>query len=103
MYSYECMETVFTWDPAKAARNLRKHGVSFEQAKQAFTDPNQFVTDDWNDSGEQRWQLIGYSNGLTLLLVVFVDRSSGEVETIHIISARKANAYEEETYRQHLS
>lgn len=95
------METVFTWDPAKAIKNLRKHGVSFEKAVQAFADPNQYVIEDLDESGEQRWHLIGFTYGVVLLLVVFVDRSLDDVEVIRIISARKANAYEQEIYRTH--
>jgi uncharacterized DUF497 family protein len=48
---------------------------------------------------EQRMQAIGMSGGLLLLLVIFVDRSTDGETVVHIISARKANAYERSTYQ----
>ena len=69
------METRFTWDPAKARKNLRVRGI-----------------------------IIGMTRGMVLLLVVFVDRTGpgsfgkDEIETIHLISARKAEKYETQIY-----
>ena len=85
----------------KAARNYRVHGVSFEMAGEIFRDPNHVVTENYfiEEEGEQRYQAIGTSGGLSLLLVVFVDRSAPEEEIIHIISARKATAYEKSAYK----
>jgi len=54
------------------------------------------------DQGEQRYGIIGLTFGLALLLVVFVDRSEDDLETLHIISARKAEKYEIQTYTAHL-
>lgn len=92
------METRFTWDPKKAEANRRKHGVSFENAAEAFLDPNQIVSENYEADGELRRQLIGITESLVLLLVVFVDRSQHGIETFRIISARKANAYEQSAY-----
>ena len=89
----------FTWNPEKADRNLRIHGVSFEMAERIFDDPNHVVTEDCFVEEEQRYQAIGMSGGLVLLLVVFVDRSGPAEEIIHIISARKATAYEKSAYK----
>jgi hypothetical protein len=91
----------YTWNLEKADRNLRIHGVSFEMAARIFDDPNHIVTENYfiEQEGEQRYQGIGTSGGQVLLLVVFVDRSSPEEEIIHIISARKATAYEESAYK----
>jgi uncharacterized DUF497 family protein len=50
------MRTRFEWDPVKAAGNLRKHGVSFETAVQAFADPLSLTSQDRIEGGEQRWQ-----------------------------------------------
>lgn len=97
------METRFTWDPEKAARNLQKHGVSFETAVEAFADPNQVLAENYFVRGEQRLEIIGMTNNLILLLVVFVDRSDEDIEIIHIISARKAVAYEESIYTDQAS
>ena len=84
----------------KTARNYRVHGVSFETAAEIFGDPSHIVTENYfiKDEGEQRYQAIGMSRGLALLLVVFVDRSRPDEEIIHIISARKATAYEKSAY-----
>lgn len=88
----------FTWDPKKAARNLLKHGVSFETAIEVFTDPNQIASENYFVEGEQRLQIVGMTRNLVLLLVVFVDRSEANIEVIHVISARKAQAYEQSAY-----
>jgi uncharacterized DUF497 family protein len=51
------METRFTWDPAKAQRNQRDHGISFAMAREVFADPNHVVTENYRfeDEGEQPW------------------------------------------------
>ena len=78
----------FEWDKAKAKANLRKHGVSFEEAALAFFDDNAVeLFDETNSDAEIRYQLIGISN-TRLLFVAYTER----VEKIRIISARKANA-----------
>ena len=94
------MTTRFTWDPAKAARNKRNHGISFEMAWEVFADPNHIVTENYHfeDEGERRYLAIGMTHNLVLVVVVFVDRSDPSDEIIHIISARKATAYEERIY-----
>jgi uncharacterized DUF497 family protein len=93
------VDTVFTWDQAKAERNLQVHGISFETAREAFGDPHQVVQENDFDGDEQRYVLIGLTRGLILLLVVFVDRATGsETETLRLISARKANEYEKSAY-----
>jgi len=98
------METRFTWDPAKADKNLRVHGISFQTATEVFSDPNQITVENYfiRDEGEQRYGMIGLTHGLILLLVVFVDRTAADTETIHIISARKAEKYEIKIYNSHL-
>jgi uncharacterized DUF497 family protein len=94
------MATRFKWDTAKAERNKRVHGISFETAQEAFDDPNQVAAENYfiGSDGEQRYQVIGMTRSLMLLLVVFVDRSEPGAEVIHIISARKAVGYEESIY-----
>jgi uncharacterized protein len=94
------MELRFTWDPRKAEKNLRAHGVSFEMAREAFDDPNHVAADNYfiGSEGEQRYQIIGMTRKLALVLVVFVDRSNPDTGTIHIISARKAVDYEASIY-----
>jgi uncharacterized DUF497 family protein len=76
------------------------HGISFEDAAEVFDDPNHVVGDNYfvESDGEQRYQMIGMTRKLVLLLVVFVDRTEPGAEIIHLISARKAVDYEENIY-----
>jgi uncharacterized DUF497 family protein len=94
------MEVRFTWDRAKAERNKRVHGFSFEQATEVFDDPNHVAGENYfaEWEGEQRYQIIGMTRRLILLLVVFVERSSPDAQVIHLISARKAVEYEKSIY-----
>lgn len=89
----------FDWDPAKAASNLRKHGVSFEEAQSVFYDEAalQFY-DESHSSSEERFLLLGMSSGANLLLVCHCERGRGGV--IRIISARKATKRESLFYGQ---
>lgn len=92
-------EMEFSWDAAKARRNLAKHGIDFNAAREVFADPQLLIVDDCEDDhGEMRYQAIGYAVSHLLLVVVFVDRSSENLARVHIISARKAVAYEESAY-----
>ena len=88
----------FEWDPTKAADNLRKHQVSFEEARSVFFDDFavQFF-DEENSSDEERFLMLGMSIGARLLIVCHCERESGEV--IRIISARKATKRESAFYQ----
>ena len=87
----------FEWDDRKAAANLKKHGVSFDEAKSVFVDEHARLIDDPDHSGdENRFVLLGLSSALRLLLVCHCYRSAGNV--IRIISARKAIARESKSY-----
>jgi uncharacterized protein len=89
----------FDWDPAKAASNLRKHGVSFEEAQSVFYDDFAIQFHDASHaSDEQRFLMLGMSSGTLLLLVCHCERDSGSV--IRIISARKATRQESSFYGQ---
>jgi hypothetical protein len=87
----------FGWDPPKAKANVRKHGVSFEEALSVFYDEFavQFFDDD-HSSNEERFLLLGMSTGARLLLVCHCEREAGNV--IRIISARKATKRESTFY-----
>ncbi len=89
----------FDWDPAKAASNVRKHGVSFEDAQSVFYDEFavQFY-DEPHSSDEQRFLMLGMSSGAQLLLVCHCERDGGGV--VRIISARKATKQESSFYGQ---
>lgn len=87
----------FEWDLKKAAANLRKHGVSFEDARTVFADENAKLIDDPDHSEEEdRFVLLGVSSSLRLLVVCHCCRSGGNV--IRIFSARKAEAHERNCY-----
>ena len=88
----------FEWDPRKATANLKKHQVSFEEAKSVFYDEFavQFF-DEEHSSEEDRFLMLGMSSGAKLLIVCHCEREHGEV--IRIISARKATENEARHYR----
>lgn len=87
----------FEWDDRKAAANLRKHGVSFEEAKSVFVDERAKLIDDPDHSEDEgRFVLLGLSSALRLLLVCHCYRGAGKV--IRIISARRASAKESKFY-----
>ena len=87
----------FEWDQPKAAANLRKHGVSFEEAQSVFYDEFaiQFY-DDEHSAEEERFLLLGMSDTARLLLVCHCEREAGDL--IRIISARKATKRESAFY-----
>jgi len=87
----------FPWHPDKARENLRKHGITFEEASSAFADENARLTHDPEHSAEEdRFVLLGFSDKLRLLVVCHVYRHSDRI--IRIISARKANRTERLQY-----
>ena len=87
----------FEWNPDKATANLKKHGVSFEEAKTVFYDDFavQFF-DDTHSAQENRFIMLGMSSQARLLIVCHCERESGDV--IRIISARKATPSEARYY-----
>jgi len=92
-------ELQFEWNPAKAAANLQKHGVSFEEAASVFYDGLAIeFYDDKNPGNEDRFLLLGLSTTLRLLLVCHCYRAEDAV--IRIISARKATRNEAEHYQR---
>lgn len=81
----------FEWDPKKAKSNVKKHGVSFEEAVTVFYDPLSATFDDPDHSvDELRFVTVGHSSGNRLLFVSHLDRG----EILRIISARIATAHE---------
>lgn len=87
----------FDWDKRKAASNLAKHKVSFEEAATVFVDPLSDTFDDSDHSSdEQRFLIIGHSEKGRLLFVSHSD----DGETIRIISAREPTRAEREQYEQ---
>lgn len=91
------MALEFVWDPAKAAGNLRKHGVSFLEATTAFADPNSLtISDPDHSTTEDRLILLGLSTRSRLLIVAHTERG----DVIRLISARKATRKERTTYEE---
>jgi uncharacterized DUF497 family protein len=87
----------FEWDPRKATANLRKHGVSFEEARTTFFDEDALLRpDDEHSDDEDRFVLLGVSGRLRILVVCHCYRQNEEV--IRLISARKASAQERRQY-----
>lgn len=87
----------FEWDDRKATANVKKHGVSFDEAKSVFVDERaKLINDPDHSEDEDRFVLLGLSSTLRLLLVCHCYRSESNV--IRIISARKASAKESESY-----
>ncbi|MGD0947402.1 MAG: BrnT family toxin [Candidatus Binatia bacterium] len=86
----------FEWDTTKAAANVRKHGITFEEAATVFLDDLAVpYTDPVNPD---RLILIGMSLRSNLLLVIFAERCGAEV--IRIISARRATRRERRAYEE---
>ncbi len=89
----------FTWDPAKAKSNVRKHGIWFEDAVQVFADPFREMRLDRIEGGEERWQTVGVVNGITVLLVAHTMVSLDDgIDLVRIISARRAEPRERRRY-----
>lgn len=87
----------FDWDAKKAASNLRKHRVSFEEAASAFGDVLATVYEDPDHSvRERRYLVIGTSEQGRLLHIAFADRG----RQIRIITARKVTKRERELYEK---
>lgn len=88
----------FEWDPTKAAGNIRKHGVSFDEAVTVFKDPLALIFDDETHSEqEHREIIIGMSALRRMILVCFVERLE---DIVRIISARPATRQEIKDYEE---
>lgn len=85
----------FEWDPRKAASNLTKHEVSFDEAASAFRDPLSLTIPDPDHSeGEERYLLLGQSTAGRLVVVSHTERGA----RIRIIGARLAEPRERRDY-----
>ena len=89
----------FVWSEEKAIANLKKHGVSFEEAKTVFRDWNAVrIYDPDHSADEDRFVLLGLSTEYRLLVVCHCYRDNDEC--VRIISARKATKTESATYEE---
>jgi uncharacterized DUF497 family protein len=87
----------FEWDAAKAARNIAKHGVSFQEAATVFGDPLAVTYFDPDHSAEEdRYLTFGHSSAGNLLVVSHTERE----DRIRIMSARRATRRERKSYER---
>jgi uncharacterized DUF497 family protein len=94
------MSLTFEWDEEKAAANLRKHKVSFEEAKTVFNDPMSVtVRDESHSVEEDRYIDIGTSARGRVLIVAYTERGAN----IRLISSRKASPKERRQYEESIS
>ncbi len=84
----------FTWDPRKAASNVRKHSVTFEEASTVFDDEHALVQPDLTHA--DRLLILGASTRARVLFVVYVEQEADDL--VRIISARKATPHERKAY-----
>ncbi len=87
----------FEWDEAKNRGNLRKHGISFDEACLIFEGPTLSRVDDRFDYGETRRVSVGLIRDVVAVVVVHTDREGAT----RIISARLANRDERKEYHAH--
>ena len=91
------MGYIFEWDERKAQSNVRKHGISFEEASTAFGDPLSLLMPDPDHSlDEERYVVLGHSSRRRLLVVAFVERPP----RTRLISAREATPRERRLYEK---
>ena len=93
---YRLQGVEFEWDKEKAEINVRKHGVTFEEAAEVFFDPFYQIGDASMDEHEDRDFMIGYTFAQRLLLAVYTERR----ERTRIISARPATRAERKIYEE---
>jgi hypothetical protein len=91
---------MFSWDTGKAETNLKKHGVSFEEAATVFSDTDALDWDDPDHSqNEHRSKRLGATvSGRIVILVYTLRRLKNGKETVRIISARQASSKERKAY-----
>jgi uncharacterized DUF497 family protein len=90
----------FVWDAKKNRANIRKHAIDFRDVIDVFNHPMLIRLDARQDYGEDRWIGVGLLGSL-VAVAVYIEWE--DEETIRIISARKATAYETEEYAKRIS
>ncbi len=95
-----CMR--FEWDEKKSKDNIKKHGISFEEAKEVFSDPLHIsILDERFNYFEERWVTLGSTKNSKLLVVVNLYFDEYGEEVIRIISAREATKNERRNYEEY--
>ena len=89
----------FQWDQSKNLANIKKHKISFDEAKTVFFDDNaRLISDPEHSINEERFIILGITSKLRLLVVVHTYKENNE--TVRIISARKATKSESKYYHE---
>ena len=87
----------YDWNSAKARRNVKKHGVDFDEAGSVFRDPLAYTfADPDHSTGEARWLPFGLSERGRILVVSHLESD----HCIRIISAREATPHERKIYQE---
>ena len=86
----------FDWDTAKAASNVRKHGVRFSEAAVALQDDSAVTIDDRDSEDEERFISVGADDLGRVLVTIFTHRE----DAIRIISSRQASKKERQIYEE---
>lgn len=90
--------SVLEWDPSKNEFNIRKHGFDFVDANRVFTGPMLVVRDDREEYGEERWLGIGWLDARVVAIVF----SEPDLQTIRVISLRKADRRERREFQEYI-
>ncbi len=91
----------FEWDTTKEKNNIKKHGITFEQASYVFADPNALNKyDNEHSENEDRWILLGKLLNGTILIVVHTFKVIDGIELVRIISVRRATKREKQAYQK---
>ena len=89
----------FAWDDAKNKRNIKAHGISFETAREVFSDPLHLsILDERFDHFEERWITVGATRDKAVVVVAHLYFTEDAEEIIRIISARMATSKERKQY-----
>jgi hypothetical protein len=99
LYSYHGYH--FTWDVEKAEKNVKKHGIAFEEACQAVINPIQLVEEASHEE-EERWGIVSYTLSERLAFPIYVVVADAAEEGWRIISARKATPAERSRYEEEI-
>jgi uncharacterized DUF497 family protein len=90
----------FEWDPQKAASNLEKHGIAFEDGERVWQDPLHAIYFDRIEGGETRWWAVGKAWPMTTLVVVHVHPDPDDEDLVRIVGARRATPQERRRYEE---
>lgn len=90
----------FEWDQGKELSNRKKYGLGFQNASRVFDDPNHQVSYDGIVDYEERWRVTGLIKGFAVAVMAYTNRDQESVETIRIISARRATRKERNDYER---